>query len=79
MYIISRGKTYPMIINFLAKVRYILLYLLHILLITEESIYNSYLAHKAYIKNNPLLEIPAVQWKLLETVTKRRNIINSLN
>ncbi len=31
-----------------------------------------------FIENNPLLEIPAVQWKLLETSTKRRNIVDSL-
>jgi len=31
-----------------------------------------------YIENDPLLEIPAVQWKLLETSTKRRNIVGSL-
>ena len=31
-----------------------------------------------YIANDPLLEIPAVQWKLLEASTRRRNIVDSL-
>jgi hemerythrin len=45
---------------------------------TERRVHATQASSVFFIENNPLLEIPAVQWKLLETSTKRRNIIDSL-
>jgi len=45
---------------------------------TERHVYTVQPSSLYFIENDPLLEIPVVHWKLLETSTRRREIVDSL-
>jgi hemerythrin len=45
----------------------------------QRLVYTTQSSNVYFIENNPLLEIPAVHWKLLEISIKRRNIVETIS